>query len=215
MKGNEETHPAFGKIGAYRVSHGPPGTPVFQSDIMHQWTVRIQIQGAVRIRDLNHDWVHERGPRLIEVELSEAQWASFVSAVNTSGVPCTILAIDGKDVEKVPYDPRLEHSLRETREAANRAFEEIVEALRVFEETPATPAAAKREALATLRAKIRNAQPNVEYAGKTLNEHAENVVERARFDVETMILRHAQQLGLEPGTFPTLAIGPGTPEVFE
>lgn len=206
----EEQHDAYGMIGAYRTSHSPPGAVVFDSDVLHHHTMRIQLSRAVRVRELNRDWVYERGPRLIEIVMSEAQWAAFVSSVNTSGVPCTIHSVDGKDMPRIDFAPRLEHSLRETREAAHRAFAEIIEALRVYEETPSTPAKAKKEAFATLRAKINNAVPNVEYAGESLAEHAENVVEKARADIETMVVLHSQKLGLEPGNHPTLALGRGT-----
>jgi len=63
----EETHPGFGMIGASRVSISPPGTNLFDSDIMHAHTIRIRIHSASRKRDLNHDWIHA-DKEYIEVE---------------------------------------------------------------------------------------------------------------------------------------------------
>ena len=194
-----ETHPAFGMIGAYRVSNGPPGSVVFDSDTRHQHSVVVQIWHAERARDLHHDWIHSRD-QIIEVEMSEAQWASFVSSMNTSGVSCTLRRIQGEQVEKLEFAPRLEQSMRETRDAAHRAFDEIQEAMRVYEETPSTPAKAKKEALAKLRTAINNAVPNVDFAGKSLGEHAENVVQKARADIEAMVARQAAELGIEAPT---------------
>jgi hypothetical protein len=52
---------------------------------------------------------------------------------------------------------------------------------------------------------------NMTFAAKSLSEHAENVVQRARADVEAMVLAKAAQLGLEPGdlgvSLPQLSAG--------
>lgn len=173
-----ETHPAFGFIHASRVSSNP-GAVLFDSDIKHVHFVTLTIQRATRKRELNRDWLFGR-QELIEVAMSEAQWASFVSSMNTSGVPCTIRATsDDHMVDGVPYAPRLQQSMDDVREAANRAYTEVVEAMAAYDALDKTATAKqRRDALQTLRSVIRNATPNVTYAGKTLNEHVENVVQR-------------------------------------
>lgn len=189
-----EKHPSFAKIGAYRTSIGPPGESLFDSDIRHAHTVVLRIEEAERRREIGHDFIHG-GKRIVEVEMSEAQWASFVSSTNTSGVPCT-LRWHGEDIEKPPYAPRLRESIAETHDAADRAFADIKAA---FEEYVAHPTKAQ---LRSLRATIENATPNVDYAGKVLVEHAENVVQRARADVEAMVLAQADRLGIDPAFTP-------------
>lgn len=202
-----EQHPSFGMIGAYRTTSSPPGVSLFDSDMQHQHFVTLRIQHADRKRDyLNRDWIFGT-KQIIEVQMSEAQWASFVSSMNTAGVPCTLTNIQGDDIERLPFAPRLEQSMKETRAAAHRAFDEIEEALRVFEETPSTPKREKDKALATLRANIKNAVPNVDFAGKSLGEHAENVVQKARADIEAMVTQKAAQLGVEAPEHPALEAG--------
>jgi hypothetical protein len=39
----------------------------------------------------------------------------------------------------------------------------------------------------------------MEFAAQSLSEHAENVVQRARADIEAVVMVKAQQLGLNPG----------------
>jgi hypothetical protein len=192
----EERHPSFGMIVAHRVSASPPGAALFDSDVRHQHYVTLSIHRASRQRDLNHDWLHAR-EEIIEVAMSEAQWASFLSSPNTAGVPCTLARLQGERIEPLPFAPRLEASIAEVKAAADQAFGAIVEALRVYEETPSTPAKAKREALATLHATIRNATPNVVHAGRSLNEHVETAVQKARADIEAMVARHAAEIGIE------------------
>lgn len=193
----DEAHPAYGMIGATRVSHSPPGKALFDSDVQHQHYVVLRIDRATRRRDLHRDWVHSSGfGKIVEVAMSEAQWASMISSMNTSGVPCTIQRTerDG-DVPGLDLDSRLDLSHRETREAAHRAFDEVKEAFEAVEEKPT------KANLRALRARIENAPANVEYAAKSLTEHAENVVQKARADIEAMAMHKAQELGLDPKTW--------------
>jgi hypothetical protein len=60
-----------------------------------------------------------------------------------------------------------------------------------------------------LKAMIDNAPSNMEYAAVSLSEHAENVVQKARHDIEAMVVNKAQQLGIDPAelTMPELEAG--------
>jgi len=208
-----ETHPAFGMISAHRIS-STPGQVLFDSDITHQHTVRISVQRATRGRDLHRDWIHETGRDLIEVELSEAQWASFVSSMNTSGVPCTLRKTESDwNLPGLVYDPRLALSMAETKDAADRMFRQAQAALEAYEQAVADKAPAKERAakLRELRTALNNAEPNVTYAAKSLSEHAENVVQKARADIEAMVGAEAHRLGLEAGQAQGLLELPAVP----
>lgn len=197
----DEAHPAFGRIAAARLS-STPGQVLFDSDITHQHTVRITVQGAVRRRDLHHDWIHESGPAIVEVELSEAQWASFVSSMNTSGVSCTIRqTLADHQIPGLAYDPRLAHSMTEVKTAATATFAKIAAALADYEAAVEAKAGAKvlREKLRVLHFAIEHTEGNLAFAARSLSEHAENVVQKARADIEAMVGAEAQRLGLTGG----------------
>lgn len=197
-----DAHPAFGMINASRGSSSPPGQTLFDSDITHQHTVRVTVSKATRKRDLNRDWVHGGAKTLIEVEMSEAQWASFVSSMNTSGVPCTIRATETDwKIPGLPYDPRLAHSMTEVKQAAHKSFGRIQEAMVAYEKALAdkAPAKVRNEALRDLHFAIQNTEPNLSFAAESLTEHAENVVQKARADVEAMVYAEATALGLTTG----------------
>ncbi len=189
----EEQHPAFALIGASRVSTSRPGSTLFDSDIQHNYTVVVKIATASRGRNLSHDWLH-RKKEFVEVEMSEAQWASFVSSMNSgTGVPCTIRRReDDWEVAGVPYEPRLAESLDEVRSAGHRALADIRAAFAVAEERPT------KANMRHLKAMIDNAPLNMEFSARSLNEHAENVVQRARADLEAMVAAKAHQLGVSP-----------------
>lgn len=202
-----ETHPSWGMIGASRVSHGGRGSSLFDSDIRHQHTVTVRVSTASRRRDLNRDWLQDR-QKFVEVEMSEAQWASFVSSMNAgSGVPCTIRRReDDYLVPQAPYEPRLQHSMDEVRNAANKAAEHVREAFETYTE--------KKTAanLRTLQYAIENMPANIAFAAESLSEHTENVVQRARADIEAMIVSKAQQIGLEPADLGGMALLTGSNE---
>jgi hypothetical protein len=191
----DETHPAFGLIGASRVQTGADGAVLFDSDIKHRHTVIVRVQTARRKRDLHRDWIgtDQRGG-IVELEMSEAQWASFVSSMNTGdGVSCTIRSREGAPVPGLPHEPRLHESISEVRGAAEKAFEKVKEAFAAVEENPT------KKNIRHLKFAIENAPSNVAFAGESLTEHAENVVQKARADVEAMVEGKAAQYGLKPG----------------
>ena len=196
----DEHHPAFALIGAYRGSCGPPGASLFDSDIRHQHTVRIRIKAATRKRDLNHDWIHG-GTQYIEVELSESQWASFVANMNSGdGNPCTLTSMGYESVPDIPFAPRLQESLGEVRGEAERIWDKIKTARDAYEAAVKNkvPAKERNELWRALYYSIENAGSSVEFVGKSLQEHAEKVVDNARADVEAFVITKARQLGYEP-----------------
>ena len=203
-----QVHPAYGMIGASRVSHSPPGKVLFQSDVRHQHYVVLRIDRASRARQGGRDWVYSPGfGDIVEVSMSEAQWASFVSSMNTAGVPCTIEKTEaGGEMAGLEFDQRLELSVRETERSAHAAFAEIQEAFKVAQEKPT------KANMRTLQARIENAPKNVEFAAKQLTKHAEDVVQHARADVEAMIAAKARELGIDPTYITPGGLGQGGQE---
>jgi hypothetical protein len=190
----DEHHPAFGLISVHRIS-ATPGAVLFQSDVRHPEYVRVAVHEAVRKRDLKHDWVHP-GKLICEVSLSMSQFASFVASGGTSGVPCTVEQA-GPGSHEPGTRPGLNPASRlsvthdEVRAAAAAAYAGIKARLGEYEEAlrlaGAGSAASRRGALRNLQAAISNAAPNVDYAARRLDEHAEEVVERSRADIEAMV----------------------------
>lgn len=200
----DETHPAMGMIGASRGQHSPPGAVLYDSDIRHGTTITVSIGTGSRRRDLNRDWLRKE-KEFVEVEMSEAQWASFVSSMNTgNGVPCTIRRREDEYlVPGLPPEARLKESIDEVRGAAQEAFGKVREALDAYTE--------KKTAanLRHLTAMIKNAPANIAFAGDSLTEHAENVVQKARADIEAMVTARAQQLGIDAGDLAQGALDAG------
>lgn len=205
----DETHPAWVLVGASRVA-STPGAVLFDSDVQHGHYIVVSVRRARRRRDLNHDWKFGDITPIVSFAMSEAQWASFVSSMNVGdGVPATLewdATLDNPLVPGMPFAPRLQVSIDEVHDAAERLVQAVRDA---FDEYKAKPT---KDNLRTLQARIDNMTPNMDYAAKSLGEHAENVVQRARADIESFVVQKARQLGIEPGELGTLELMPGSEE---
>lgn len=205
-----EHHPAFGLISVNR-SQGTPRV-LFDSDIQHGHTVHITIYEADRTRDLNHDSIFAKSREgiLAEVEMSEAQWASFVSSMGQGdGVPCTVRRKQGDwDIPGLPHAPRMAEQMAEVRNAADKALEKIREAFAAVEERP------NKSNIRALKIAIEHMPANMAFAAQSLTDYTENVVQRATADIEAMVIAKAKYLGIDPaevGVMPQL--GPSTDTV--
>lgn len=201
-----ERHPGWAMIGVGR-SQGT-GSALFDSDVKHSHKIHITVSRASRQRHLNRDWIQPR-EEIVEIEMTEAQWASFVSSMNTSPVPATLTFDRSQEnpiVPGVPFEPRLAESLKEVRDSAKKAVEEVTAAFDAYQE--------KKNAanLRALKFAIANLPANMEFAATSLSGHAENVVQRAKADIEAHAMAEAQRLGIAAGEFGTLQLGAGEDE---
>ena len=79
------SHPAYAQIRASRVSGS---TNLYASDFNHSHFMTVTISKSEHHRHLSNDWYHEKG-QLIEIAMSESQWAHFISSANVgSGSQC-------------------------------------------------------------------------------------------------------------------------------
>jgi hypothetical protein len=203
---SRETHPAYATIGAHRVS-STPGAVLFQSDFTHQHYMTISIHRAVLDRGLSNDHVFARN-ELIEVGLSEAQWATFVSTVNMGmGVPCTLMRYAGDEgffvPRIIPDQTRVEQSKAEVDATVTKGLAALDD-LRAAVNTSGLSQKAKRD----LDHKIRVAEAalggGAQWVAKQFDEHMEKTVERAKIEVEAYLTSAVQRAGLQ-------ALGAGDP----
>lgn len=205
----KEVHPAWANVAVHRSSVSPPGAVLFDSDIRHQHIITVTVSEAYRDRHLNRDWIGG-GKQILELSMSEAQWASLLSSVNSSGVPATITFRDTREgdphVPGMPYDPRLAHSANEVKDAAKKAVEDVARAMAAYKEKKTVGN------LRHLEAMIGNLPSNLKFAADSLTEHTEEVVQKAKADIEAFVIDKANQLGIEPGDIGPPQLGMGGDE---
>lgn len=187
-----ESHESWIKLTASRVS-STPGARLFDSEISHQHYVSVRIHRCERHRDLNHDWTFLSKP-IVEFSMSNAQWGAFVSSFGDGGgVPATLDWFDGKPVPSAPAESRLAESHQEVLDAGKKSLAQIQKEYDALAEAFESGAGKKamREKIHNLGFSIGNGPSNMQFAAKSFTEHVENVVTKARADLEGMVTDRA------------------------
>lgn len=187
-------HPAFGQISAHRISGGKV---LFGSDFQHNGFMRIRIAQASLKRDLSYDFVYGPMGGFVEVDLSEAQWAHFVSSANTSGTQCTIHIREGRTMPDLPAPtPRTEQfrgEAAERLERAKQALAELADELRC--------AGISKAKLASMQSLVRTAQQdigsNLKFVADSFDKHMERTTTEAQQEIDAHAHRVVQTLGYQ------------------
>jgi len=189
-----ETHPAYGMIGANRVSGN---ACLFGSDFIHNGYVTISICKAELNRGLSNDRPFGRD-ELIQVALSEAQWAHFVSTMNVgSGVQCTLQHINRVSVNQIPDPPDRHDQFKKKMDTlgleGNNALIELereLDSMNISEK--------KRKELKWKVTMARRAiGGSAEFVADQFVEHMEKVTEHAKIEVNAYVTGVVQRAGLE------------------
>jgi hypothetical protein len=205
LHGDTYEHPSFGVIQASRFTGGGR-RPMFGSKILHDGSgrVAVEIKGADYGRGLHNDWIHGKsGDTIVRVEMTESQWASFISSPNQQSVPCTITARrDGKfvSVEDPPFFEIIDQFSMELHEKMARLKEDSKQ-IAVMLETLIDGKGAPKADLKAIRTKVLTTLEylpgNLDFMKRQFEEAMESTVEEAKLEIETHISRTLANLGLE------------------
>ncbi|MFM0165710.1 hypothetical protein PQR39_35440 [Paraburkholderia sediminicola] len=186
-------HPAYGMIGAARVSGG---TMLFGSEFQHNAFVRITLRRAYVKRDLSTDWPHAN-EELFEVDVSEAQWAEFVSAMNIGfGVQCTIRHVQGEFMPGLPYpEKRIDQFRAELGEKLSDSLGSLDDLAAAIGELKLSDKqkAALQKRVDSARSRLTSGVP---FVAKQFHEHMEGVVNKARIEINAHAVHTIHQIGL-------------------
>lgn len=188
-----ETHPAYAQIAASRVSGA---ANLYGSDFNHQHYVTISIHRSELHRGLSRDWPHPR-EEYIEVALSEAQWAAFVSTMNAgSGIQCTLNHLHGKGIPQIPAAPKRHHQFKTEVDARlERALGKLKE-LREGIKASKLSGKAQEELLNKLSFAESDLSSNIAFVAAQFGEHIEEVTEHAKIEVNAYVQNTIQRAGL-------------------
>lgn len=185
LKDYVERHPAYAQIAASRVQGH---AHLYGTDFAHQHYVTITIRRSELHRSLNSDRASARD-ELIEVALSEAQWATFVSTLNSGmGVQCTMLMErdqQGK-IKMVPgiipvtqrhaqFAGEMKATLQKAREYLKKA-RQVVFGAKISNKL-------KEEIDSELSMVEMNIGSNVEFVAKQFDSHMTNTTEQAKTEI--------------------------------
>ena len=194
LEGTVERHPAYAQIGANRVAGG---AYLYGSDFRHPYYITLQIHDSELHRHLSGDRPMS-GKRLIEIAMSEAQWATFVSSLNQGGgVQCTLeYTPEAGLVPPIvqPKDRKLQFS-QEMGERFSMAIRALKDLASQIDEAPLS--GKKKDALKRqLQVAEMNLAPNMDFVAKQFDEHMERTVEKAKSEVNAYAQHTLGDLGL-------------------
>jgi hypothetical protein len=193
MGGEQFDHPAYGMIGVSRISGH---ANLYGSDFSHNHFVAIRINKSHVTRSLSHDWPFAK-EEIIEVFLSEAQWATFVSSVGIgSGVQCTLHHLNGQVVPELPtpasmqktFDAELTSHMVEASSQLSKAQELI--------RTSKLSKTAQDEVLSVLNSAKQNISVNLEFVAESFGNHMEKTTEKAKVEVNAYITQMVNRAGI-------------------
>lgn len=193
--GTVTTHPSFAQISASRVSGM---TNLYGSDFKHQNYITIRIAPSMLRRTLSNDWPSASVDTLIEVELSEAQWATFVSSLNVGGGPqCTLRRYNGKAIPGLPEPESREQQFKG--EATSRMQKAIDDIEELRQEINASKLSQKdKNVLLSKASSIHgNISGNIAFVLDQFGEHMEKTVEKAKIEVNAYAANTLMRAGLD------------------
>lgn len=188
------SHPGFGQMSVHRIT----GQRVlYDSDFKHHHYVRVEIRASQLHRGLSRDW-HFPREQIVSVDLSEAQWATFVSSFNIgSGVPCTINSIGGKSVPEFPLrDEGQEYKTEADAKlaASLKTLDDLIETVKAN-----TVGLTKAKAAAILGPLMKTRQElgsNLPFVAEQFGEYMEKRVEKAKIEVNAYMTSTIQRAGM-------------------
>lgn len=190
-------HPAFGQISVSRRHAGGRGVNLYDSDFGHSDFVTIEIKRSQLRRGLSQDW-HYPYEELIHLDMSESQWATFVSSFNSgSGVPCTLtwLPEEGR-IPGIPSFDRPEVFKKEMNATMAKAVSEIDSLVASIKESGLSQ---KKQGELLSKAAIARQEltSNMGFVERQFSEHVENTVERGKQEIHGYINSAISRAGIE------------------
>lgn len=194
--GGEEKDPSFGLVSISRVSGM---RRLFESPFEHQNFVTLSIKRAYRTRtDLHSNYIGDGG-ELIEIAMSETQFAAMVTSLNMGvGTPCTIAHYEGKIIP----EPRPDQTKQTFAHEAREHFTDLAKMAAELEKLTETPAkdvkAPQRERMNFLALKIHQAvTSSMDFFHERFQESMDKVVMVAQGEVQAHVLSVIQKAGLK------------------
>lgn len=190
-----KTHPAYAQISATRVT----GTAaLYGSEFLHQNFIRIRIAQSELHRSLSNDDMHPATRPYIEVDMSEAQWATFVSNMNShGGAGCTLVYKNGEPVVGLPRPVSKDKQFKdEAAIACSKSLESIRDLKSAIDNLPI---ALKHKSALVQHATTaeRSLLSTVPFILEQFGEYMEKTVEKAKVEIHAYANNEVKQAGMQ------------------
>jgi hypothetical protein len=193
-----ERHPSFGLVSISRVQSGG-GRHLFESPFGHQHFITLSIKRARRQRTDLHDDFLMADEELVEVSMSEVQFATMVTSLNMGqGTPCTISRFDGRLVDEPPAPITKKTFEKEGKEHFTDLVKMAKELEGLVNMKPADVKAPEREKIRILALHLlQGLTCNMEFFQKQFQQTMDKVVGVAKAEIQAHIAAVVQGAGLK------------------
>ena len=188
VSGPEETHESYGLLSVTR-GHGKEQT-FFGASILHGTDIMLEVQEAVKMRDLHRDWYHGRG-KLIQIRMTTSQFADMITSIGMGGgTPVTLMYVRGdeKSRREDPPPPSAHTDFR-------REYQEDISS--ITEQLDDIIASTKGSVRKKAEALKRHIAANMPFLQRQLERKMETTVSEAKATVDDFILQRMHQIGLD------------------
>lgn len=196
FKCDDERDPSFGVVSISRVQGQ---RRLFDSPFEHHHFITLSIRRAYRTRtNLHSDYIGD-GEELIEVAMSEVQFANMITSLNVGGgTPCTIARWDGECVK----EPAPEQTKKIFENEAAEHFTDLAAMAAELEKLTAMPAkdvkAPQRERMAFLALKVHQAvSSSATFFHEQFQRSMDKTVAAAKGEVQAYIMAAISKAGLK------------------
>lgn len=175
-------HPSFAQIS---VTRRTGRTNLFGSDFDHDQCVSVQINRAYGYRRYAED-THQQSFKdtIVEFQMSEAQWASFVSSIGMgSGTQITLSYANGHDIPSIPevkaVAPKYKEDARKTAQKALNELDTLVEKVNELKISDKQ----KKELIGHIEISRMNVKANLSFILSQFGEYIEHTLVKAKTEI--------------------------------
>lgn len=197
MKEEKLTHESYGML---QISRGTcsPGINLFGSSIKHRNIINLRISTGELHRQLSSDWYFDKDT-LIEVIMSSTQFAEAITTLNHgSGVPVTLLRVNGKSINPCPTLSKTAQFNQEFKEDMQEASKFMESAINKAEALLENVNKSKIKDLISELESIKNKfSSTIPLVQERFTEQMDKTVSEAKGEVESFITNAVIKLGNE------------------
>lgn len=220
LRNEDDDHPSYGCIRLSRISGH---AKLFMSPFHHQHYIGISIGRATKQRSLAEDHMFGHHREIIEVLMSEAQFAQFITGHSDgNGAPCTLHHITGQYMPEPPFEDEKEKFSNDTQKSMNKASEFLAKAeqeVRTILEKKSLTKADRERLIDLVHDAYRKLTDSLPFIADQMQERFDKIVAQAGIEVEAHMNRLISHTGLKAlsGTEPPIRFldtskKPGLPE---
>lgn len=206
-------HPSWAVVQVGRVSGL---ADLFGSALQHQHYIKLSIGRAQKIVSDNGEERAFGGLRgeIVEILLSEAQWAQLLSSMNMGqGVPCTLNYLDKKKVPECPpsrLSAQFHEAVQEDVKKLALQLQELQQVMSErFSDKRALTKDEKNELLGRANSAIRTLTDKLPFIQQMFQEKLEEQVAGAKIEIDSFLAFKAQLLGFQEITDKVASLGAG------